>query len=126
MEHEYEKQYREGRKKIIVLFVLFGIVSTYLNYDQNRNAREFYESKITARAIKQSDWLVHARTFYLSDGHSLCFMLSHEGDFVYMDKKFFIGDSVYKPENSTLFKVYRPNASGKYNFFKEYDNNKTN
>lgn len=76
--------------------------------------KSFYKKTINLKVVSSNDWQLRSIDFYLSDNTRINFT-QPIGD------KFKIGDSVSKPANSYMFKVYRKNETGEYEFFKEYN-----
>ncbi len=112
----------ETFRKIIKIIIVIGFVavSSYFIIGGEIGNRDFYKKRVAAKAVRQSDWMNKSRTFYLSDGHSISFMFSYKGEAINIWERLHIGDSIFKPENTDTYKVYRQDRRGKYHFYQEY------
>ncbi|MFC4476487.1 hypothetical protein [Flavobacterium chungangensis] len=72
------------------------------------------ENKINAKIIRIYNYENKSLEFYYDKDYCVTSSLTNRDTLK-------IGDSISKESNTGVFKVYRKNPSGKYQFYKKYD-----
>lgn len=98
-----------------MLIVIIGVIM-FLVYNENLN-RKFIRLEVKSIIVKRNNWQLRTTEFYLENGLRI--------DSTYINNfDLKIGDSISKESNTEMFKVYRKNPLGKYQFYKKYETEK--
>lgn len=99
---------------LIPVFILF-----YFYIKGKQSSQQFYKKKLNYVIIEADDWQKRSVDFYMSDRTLINFTQP-------IGTKIKLYDSVYKPSGTFIYKVYRKNSNGVYEFFREYNYEDTN
>lgn len=95
---------------IIVVIILF------FEYKSSNEREAFHIADIKSHIVKKkSNWSGGRSYDYITENNITITMINTHS--------LIVGDSISKIANSDNFKVYRKNALGKYNFYKNYSIN---
>jgi len=100
-----------------ILIIIGGFI--YLSLRSNRLTKEFYQMRISAIVIRESDWKRSSIDYVLDNGMKLNFLAPATGTLA-------IGDSIFKPANTYVYYVYRKNFNYQYELLKSYDYSERN
>jgi hypothetical protein len=95
---------------VILIITLFLIWFTWGYF----NTVRFNKSVIHSIVIDSSDWQKRSIDYYLKDGNEVNVLNPVNG-------KIIVGDSISKPTNSCIYRVYRKNNDNIYVFNREYN-----
>lgn len=107
------KQKASRLYKIIVILVALTIGLLYF-FSRIKLKRKFFQSKISSQVISASSYAGRSIELLIGDGNKVYFMPP-------LDGKIAIGDSISKPANTYVYRVYRKNKDCDYVFIGEYD-----
>lgn len=93
------------------------VINLYIS--ERRKIPEFYNKEIRSTVIKSGSFHARAIEFHLRDGTTVV-------HYPPIGEKIAIGDSIFKPRNSFIYRVYRKGSDNEYKFIEMYDYQKTN
>lgn len=107
---------KKSLRFIPLLVVTIGVIA-FIFYNAKLNGK-FINSGFESIIVKRYNWQLRTTEFYLENG------LRVDSNYVdNFDLK--IGDSISKNANTGMFKVYRKDLSGKYQFYKKLNLDQT-
>ena len=98
---------------VFTLIIAAAFIAAWAIWANQSNSR-FRKHEIESLIIKSDDWWKRSIQFELDDGYSFYVQKP-------IDSNFQVGDSIYKPANSTTLNVYRNSANAEFQLLFCYD-----